>query len=346
MTARRLVGSAARLLLFVAGATVGAATGVAAQRDQAIGLVDFYGYGDIPRAQLMTALALKPGDAVPAEPAAAEARLRTLPGVRQAVLERVCCDDQGNSMIFGGLVRTGSPVVTFFPRPTGSVRVSDSLRAIADSFVQRMFDGIRSGEAGDSVAEGHSLMSYGPAREWQRAIQRYAVAHEGELRRVLRGSSSDADRAIAAEALGYAADKKSVIPDLVAAARDPYGDTRNNAVRALYAIGILAQRHPELKIVVPVEEILPLLYSPVWTDRNKTSLALFSLSQTRDPALLELLKAKALEPLLEIARWQSSGHAFPAFFIVARIAGVSDEEAFQAFQAGERERILARVSQH
>jgi hypothetical protein len=39
-------------------------------------------------------------------------------------------------------------------------------------------------------------------------------------------------------------------------------------------------------------------------------------------------------------------HAFPAFFIVARIAGVSDEEAFQAFQAGERERILARVSQH
>ncbi|HWA15284.1 MAG TPA: hypothetical protein VG817_02540, partial [Gemmatimonadales bacterium] len=102
---------------------------------------------------------------------------------------------------------------------------------------------------------------------------------------------------------------------------------------------------PELGIQVPVEQVIPLLYSSEWTDRNKTSLALFSLSESRDPALLAVLRAKALEPLLEIARWQSDGHAMPGYFIVARIAGVSDGEAFEAFQAGEREKILARVSQ-
>jgi hypothetical protein len=198
----------------------------------------------------------------------------------------------------------------------------------------------------DSVEEGHSLLSYPPARAVQVEIQKYAVAHEGEIREVLKESSADADRAIAADVLGYAADKRTVIPDLVGAARDPYHETRNNAVRALYAIGMLAQRKPELGLRIPYGEVVPLLNSPTWTDRNKTSMVLFSLSQTGDPALMQVLKAQAMGPLVEIARWQSPGHAFPGLFLIARITGMGDEDAFKAIQAGDRETILSRVSSH
>ena len=52
-----------------------------------------------------------------------------------------------------------------------------------------------------------------------------------------RAAAADADgsigRALAAEVLAYAANKQSVVMDLVYAMRDPAGDVRNNATRAL-----------------------------------------------------------------------------------------------------------------
>jgi hypothetical protein len=340
MAARRLHGWAARLLVWCL------LPAALAAQDEKVGLVDYYGYGNLTRAQLDAAFGLKAGDPMPAGKGAIETRLRKLPGVSQVYVHKVCCDNKGNPMLFGGLQRAGAPTVSFLARPKGSIRAADSLRLAYNTFIEQLIEGIKAGQSADDVSEGHSLLAFPPAREAQLAMRRYVVAHEAEVKRVLKESREDEDRAMAAQALGYAADKKTVIPDLVAAAFDSYGETRNNAVRALYAIGILAQKHPELELQVPIERVIPLLYSIEWTDRNKTSLALYSLSESRDPALLAALKAKALEPLLEMARWQSEGHAFPGYFIVARIAGVSDEEAFRAFQAGEREQILARVSPH
>lgn len=333
---------AARRVLFVVGLLCSAATGVAAQQDR-IGIIDYFGYGTLTRAQLDGALGLKVGEPLPTDTAAIIARMRKLPGVQQVTVDRICCVEAG-TQLFVGLVLKGAPSPTWNRRPTGSIRVSDSMRVLYDSLMERVFDAAMANQMEDSVTEGHSLLAYPPARELQLAMQRYTVAHEVELRQVLRTSSADADRAIAADALGYAADKKSVIGDLVAAARDPYPETRNNAVRALYAIGMLAQRKPELGIQVPFSAIVPLLNSPVWTDRNKTSMMLFSLSQSRDPALMQLLRAQAMGSLVEIARWQSPGHAFPGLFLVARITGMSDEDAFNAYQAGDREKILSRAS--
>ena len=82
------------------------------------------------------------------------------------------------------------------------------------------------------------------------------------------------------------------------------------------------------------------LDSPVWTDRNKASLALMMLSERRDPALLAALRRDAIAPLAEMARWKSTGHAQPAFITLARIAGYSDETALTAWASGDRDTII------
>ena len=64
--------------------------------------------------------------------------------------------------------------------------------------------------------------------------------------------------------------------------------------------------------------------------------ALLAMSADRDPELLAALRKRALAPLIEMARWKSKGHALPAFFILSRIAGCSDEVAYDLWERGDR----------
>ena len=56
----------------------------------------------------------------------------------------------------------------------------------------------------------------------------------------MRTSADPEQRAIAAQVLGYVSDKQDVVEDLLYGAQDPAGAVRNNAIRALWAISILA----------------------------------------------------------------------------------------------------------
>ena len=71
--------------------------------------------------------------------------------------------------------------------------------------------------------------------------------------------------------------------------------------------------------------------------------AFMALTQARDTALLGELRRRALGPLVEMARWQSQGHALAPYFVVARMVGVSDSAAFELFQRGEREKVIRHV---
>ena len=111
-------------------------------------------------------------------------------------------------------------------------------------------------------------------------------------------------------------------------------------MRAL-AIFALVQAPPARATVrIPPEPLVSLLGSPAWSDRNKASLALAQLTERPDPALLRLLRQQALAPLAEMARWKSEGHAMPAFMILGRIAGRSDDEIHQAWTKGQREQLI------
>jgi HEAT repeat protein len=143
---------------------------------------------------------------------------------------------------------------------------------------------------------------------------------------VLHNSADANQRELAAEVIGYGAEKQAVVPDLVEAMRDPDAGVRNNAMRALWVIARYAQQHPEQQIKVPGQPFIDMLNSIEWTDRNKSSLALAELTQTRDPILLDELRKQALPSLIEMARWKAPGHAQPAFFILGRLDGLTDKE--------------------
>jgi hypothetical protein len=141
--------------------------------------------------------------------------------------------------------------------------------------------------------------------------------------------------------LGYAADKRDVVADLVYGTRDPDDDVRNNCTRALWLIAKFAQRKPELGIQVPPTVFIDLLNSLVWTDRNKSSYALMETTFNHDPAVLAEIRAKATPSLVEMARWKAIAHAQPAIFLLGRIGGMSEDDIQAAIDRGDRAAVIA-----
>ena len=120
--------------------------------------------------------------------------------------------------------------------------------------------------------------------------------------------------------------KEAVLPDLVQAARDPDEDVRNNAMRAIAVMADYAQDHPELGIEIDYTPFIEMLNSPIWSDRNKAIAVIHSLASGGDPALLMALREEAFDSLLEMARWQSPGHARWAFFTLGRVLGLKEND--------------------
>jgi hypothetical protein len=142
-------------------------------------------------------------------------------------------------------------------------------------------------------------------------------------------------RALAAQVLAYVTDKRGVISDLADAMRDPDEDVRNNATRALWVIADFARRTPSAHVQMPFEPFVDLLNSLIWSDRNKSSLALMEISADRDPALLGILRTKAVPSLVEMARWKSRGHALAAVLLLGRVAGVPEADLQAAVARGD-----------
>jgi hypothetical protein len=50
-----------------------------------------------------------------------------------------------------------------------------------------------------------------------------------------------------------------------------------------------------------------------------------------------------LPALVEMARWKSPGHALPAYLVLGRVAGLDENELWQAWNQGEREKVITRA---
>jgi hypothetical protein len=77
-----------------------------------------------------------------------------------------------------------------------------------------------------------------------------------------------------------------------------------------------------------------------WTDRNKASMVLLQLSASRDSSLIATLRKRAVQPLVDMARWANPGHAFPGVIMLGRIAGLPEESIFAALSGGNKEAII------
>ena len=304
-----------------------------------IGIIDLYGLRSVPEQQVRAALQLGEGDSFPASKAEVERRLATIPGVMRARISGVCCD-AGRSIVFIGIEEAGSPVPRFRAEPTGAVRLPDDIVQAGAALDKAQMAAVLRGDAGEDQSSGHSLLHDSTGRAIQQRFIGFAVRDSARLRDVLRHSGDSSQRALAAEVIAYGNDKGAAIRDLTGAVLDPSSEVRNNAVRALALIAIHAREHPELRLTVPSAPFVDMLGSQIWTDRNKSSMALMQITERRDSTLLAELRARALPELVEMARWKSQTHAIPSFVILGRIAGLSDDTIHAVWARGDRQSVI------
>jgi hypothetical protein len=307
-----------------------------------IGIIDFYGLRKVSEKQIREVLGVKEGDALPPSKADVEERMEQVRGVVRARLEAVCCDD-GKAILFVGIEERGAPHFSFRRPPDGEVALPEEIVQTYHRLLTVYEQLVRKGDAAEDWTRGHALAANPDARALQERLLAYADGQVTTLRDVLRNSADSEQRAIAAYVIAYAPKKSLVVNDLQYAMQDPNDSVRNNAMRALGAITVLASRDPELGIQVSPTWFIEMLNSILWTDRNKATSALVNLTESRDPKTLDQLRERAFPSLIEMARWKSLGHALPAFILLGRVAGVEEQEILDAWSTGEREALVARI---
>ena len=238
-----------------------------------------------------------------------------------------------------GLPGESYEALAFNPAPTGGVRLPKDALKLSEAVDDAWSNAVMNGHATEEDSAGYTLTNDLQARKAQLALRAYVLQHEELVMRVLAFSTDGEHRAIAAQMLGYGRQSDGQIDALVHASLDRDDGVRNNAARALE---VLASAKPTLARRIPSQPFIRLLRSGVWLDHNKASLVLAALTRTREPTLLEGLRASALEPLLEMARWRYTGHAEPALTILGRLAGIQEDSLNKMIEAGQTTAILAK----
>ncbi len=312
-----------------------------------IGIIDFYGLQRVSASEARAALTFAEGDSIsfesdepPAFLVESERRLAKLPGVVSARTNIVCCD-QGRLIIYVGVEAEGTAMLHFRDAPRGSARLPADVVQAGEEFSQAFTAAVERGDAAEDDSQGHALYHDPATRAVQERFVSFAARDAKQLRRVLRESSDAGERALAAQVLGYVADKQSVVDDLVHGMSDPSENVRNNSMRALLVFTRMKPAAGKSIPRVSYDPFVGLLNSLVWTDRNKSSLALMELTVSRDPKLMAKLRKQAMQSLADMARWKTEGHAMPALVILGRIADWADEDAVAAWRSGEREKVIA-----
>jgi hypothetical protein len=317
------------------------------ENQRRIGEIDFYGYAGIDLESVRAALPLHEGDAFPESDSAF---FDMIAGIRAAITKfigkaptdvaLVCCDAQGNQMVYIGLPGKSMGNVPYNPPPTGTARFPAQVIDLYQQTMEAWSKAVRSGSGKEDSSQGYALSTDPELRARQLATRKYAIRHERLVLLVLASSNDAEQRIVAAHILGYVRQSKRQITALVKASNDADETVRNNAIRAL---AVLAQSNPQVRTRIPAEPFIAKLNSGSWTDRNKAGFLLAELSKRRDPKLLSQLRSQALDSLIEMARWRSSGHAASARILLGRIAGIEEKRLQQLVDAGQVEQIISAV---
>jgi hypothetical protein len=307
-----------------------------------IGLIDFYGRTTVPEAKIRQALGAKEGDRLPASKGDAEAAIEEVPGVVRARIEATCCVD-GGAVLYIGIEEKGAPHLEFNGTPAGEFKLPEAIHEEYVAFLSAVSVAVRDNDTGEDLSHGHSLMDNPGVHAHQQKFIGLADANLPEIRRVLKESADEEQRAIAAYLMGYASDKASVLDDLQAALRDPDTTVRNNAMRSLGAFAVLAVKEPGRKLRVQSTWFIEALNSLEWQDRITAANILVTLTEARDGATLLQLRERALPALTEMASWKSLNHALPAFLVLGRVTGYPEEEIVKLWSDGNRQELIDKV---
>ncbi|MCC7175616.1 MAG: HEAT repeat domain-containing protein [Bryobacterales bacterium] len=307
-----------------------------------ISLVDFYGLRRVSEYRARQALAVKEGDPLPPSKAAVEERLEGLDGVVLARVEAVCCEADG-AMLFVGVEEKGAPHFEVRAAPASSSVLSEALVEKYGAFLELYERSARPGQDSESLARGYALSSIPEVRAYQESFVELAEAEAASLREVLRESAEPEHRAIAAYLTGYAPDRRSAVETLQYALQDPEATVRHTALRALAAIAVFASRNPDAGLRIAPTWPVEMLNSLILGDRTQAAEFLVLLTENRDAAILDRIRERALDSIVEMARWKSLRYALPAYVLLGRMAGLPESQIEETWSKGGREDVISKA---
>lgn len=307
-----------------------------------IGIIDFYGLRKVPEARLRQALGVREGDPLPPSKGDVEERIDALPGVVESHLEAVCCEG-GKMILYVGVEERGAPHFDLRESPEGDIRLSEDITTAYRQLQEAWGRTVRGSETTEDLTHGHALSANPEVRALQEQLIPLAKDRLKELRDVLRNSSDERQRAIAAYVIGYAPRKTEIVDDLQYALKDADAGLRDNATRSLGALAVLARLDPQPGLKISPTWLIEMLHSLSWSDRKQALVVLQILTDRRDAPVLDHLRERALPALVEMARWKSLAHALPAYMLLGRIAGLPEQQIQDAWTRGDRESVISQV---
>jgi hypothetical protein len=300
-----------------------------------VGDIEFYGLNSLTPERILGPIHLGTGDPIPPSKGALEDRISEIPGVVLARVEAVCCQGR-RTILFIGIEEKGAPHPAFRSPPAGEATLPPDVVDAYHEFLGAVAHAAGQGRAAEDLTAGHSRMDDAAARAIQDRFLAFAAGHVDLLRNVLRNGSEDEQRATAAVVIGYVPNKQAVVDDLQYALQDPDDAVRANAARALNAFAVAG-------IKVSPTWLLELLNSVVLSDRVEAVRTLLTLTDKPAPDVIAQLREHGLPAVVEMARWKTPTYALPPFLLVARVAGLTDQQAQTSWQKGDRETVIAKV---
>jgi hypothetical protein len=244
------------------------------------------------------------------------AAIRRLTGKDATDVARLCCDEAGDLLVYIGLPGKSVKSITYNETPSGNSRLPEEVLRLYMDIDQGLLKALLAGKGGEDDSQGYALAKNDQELRTKQLQFRDYVLRDQQLFFDVAQTSSDAThRAVAVDGLGYAT-------------------VTAQQVRALARASFDAE--------VSAQPFVDLLSSGTFTDRNKGSFLLVTLTKSRDPQLLNMLRSEALTPLEQISEWPT-GHAFGARLILGRIAGIDEETLVQLAAQNSPEAILREL---
>jgi hypothetical protein len=306
-----------------------------------IGIIEFFGMHKTPEAKVREALGVKEGDFLPRSKGDAEDRIDHLPGVVEAHLEGVCCEN-GGLILYVGMEEKGGPHFDLREPPDTDIQLPEEVTKLYRRFLEGSQKSARF-TIEEDLTQGHALSADRDTRELQEQFVPEAKQYLPELRHVLHDSADEVQRGIAVYVLGYYPNKIEIVDDLQYALKDSDQAVRSNASRGLKALAVYARLHPASEFKVEPTWFIEMLNSLSVADRVQALAMLQILTDNRDSFAMDQMRERGLVSLVDMARWKSLSRALPAFVLVGRLTELTDQQVQDAWAKGDREAVIAQA---
>ncbi len=312
-----------------------------------VGAIEIYGERKVPILKIEKALNIKAGDVLPSREDA-EDRINKVPNILASRVEAACCSGK-DMILYVGVEERDAPHMEFHPVPGGVATLSPSLMANYRRFLDEVEDSMRAKNADEDLTNGYSLMADPDCRILQKSFLEGVEEDLPNVAKVVRDAADTEQRAAAAYLLQYAPRgprTTTVMTDGIQWALQDDDDTvRESAMNSLRAVLVGAKLHPDQAIRFEPTWLVSLMNSVVWSDRFHASQALVTLTEgSSSQEALDMLRARALPSVIEMARWHDLKHALPSFILAGRLAGLDESQIKQAWVSEDRESVLQALT--